>query len=202
MVNEVLRRLRNCSPDSSWKEKGIHITNFMNSMRCSGHSEKFRSIVVDLAVKRYEKELENHNKGIADLYRSKSERKRQVMSKGGKSSKDTWFRRKNEDEDDKQTTSVLKVPFTKGVLCQKINKTVKSSTAPHGTRTRVQEDGGTKLRDKLIKQDPFSKIKCFKPDCTTTKKSGCRCGYGETCFQANPNYVIILCDSLLVKKLE
>ena len=194
MVNEVLRRLRNCSPDSSWKEKGIHITNFMNSMKCSGHSEKFRSIVVDMAVKRYKKELENHNKGIADLYRSKSERKSQVMSKGGKSSKDTWFRRKKEGEDDKQTTSVLKVPFTKGVLCQKISETVKSLTAPRGTRTRVQEDGGTKLRDKLIKQDPFPKMKCFRPDCTTTKNQSAGVGCGETCFQANVNY-LITCDT-------
>ena len=88
-------------------------------------------------MKRYKKEQENYNKGIADLYSSKSERKRQVMSKGGKSSKDKWFRRKNRDEDEIQTTSVLKVPFTKGVLSQKINKTLKSSTAPHGTHTRV-----------------------------------------------------------------
>ena len=198
MVEEVLRRLRNCSPDSSWEEKGLHLTEFANSMKCSGHSEKFRCVVFGKAVSRYKKELENHKQGIEDMYRSRKERERQTRAKGGKASKDTWFktkknRMKNDNVSEMETTSVLKVPFTRGVLSGRIKETLRISTTPERICTRVQEGGGNKLRDQIIKPDPFPKDKCHRPDCRTVKRGGddkCK----ETCFQGNINYSIT-CDA-------
>ena len=121
MIEEILRRLRNCSPDSSWQEKGVHLTEFANSMKCSGHSETFRCIVFNKALARYKKELDNHNQGIKDLYRSRSDREEERKSKGGKSTKDNWFKKKKGtvNSNEGQTTSVLMVPYTSGVLTER-----------------------------------------------------------------------------------
>ena len=110
MVEEVLRRLRNCSPDSSWQERGSHLTEFAYSLRCSGYPEHFRKIVFNKAVARFEKELQAHQLGQVDLYRSREERARQLLERGGKSSKDSWFRKNKAGG--AQATGVLKVPYT------------------------------------------------------------------------------------------
>ena len=78
MTEEVLRRLRNCSPESTWEERGKHLTEFALSLKSSGHNEKFRVTVFRKAVARFEKELTNHNEGIADIYRSREERNKQT----------------------------------------------------------------------------------------------------------------------------
>ena len=50
MIEEVLRRLRNCSPGSSWEEKGKHLTEFALSLKSSGHGERFRVEVFNKAL--------------------------------------------------------------------------------------------------------------------------------------------------------
>ena len=197
MVEEILRRLRNCSPSSSWEEKGKHLTEFANCMKCSGHKEEFRRTVFNKAVARYRKELEDHVQGIKDIYRSKVDRRRDTKVKGGKASKDTWFRKKqtgNSVSDKAKTTSVLKVPFTAGALSGRLSETLKKTTAPEGISTRVQEGGGSKLKDQLVRLDPFPKDTCSRSDCSTTSKGNDRTGCRETCFQGNVNYSIT-CDT-------
>ena len=56
MVKEVLRRLRNCSPECTWEERGEHLTNFALTLKSSGHQEHFRQLVFEKAVARFEKE--------------------------------------------------------------------------------------------------------------------------------------------------
>ena len=67
MVEEVLRRLRNCSPECTWEERGKYLTEFAVALKSSGHSEHFRQVVFEKAVARFEKELANHHDGTADL---------------------------------------------------------------------------------------------------------------------------------------
>ena len=40
MVEEVLRRLRNCSPERTWEEKGRHLSEFAQSLKVSGLTQR------------------------------------------------------------------------------------------------------------------------------------------------------------------
>ena len=194
MVEEILRRLRNCSPSNGWEEKGKHLTDFANSMKCSGHQEEFRRTVFNKAVARYEKELENHIQGVKDIYRSKEERKIDTREKGGKASKDTWFRQAKRPGNRTKTTSVMKVPFTSGVLSSELSKSMKETTPIEGISTRIQESGGNRMKEQIIRPDPFSMERCSRNDCRTISKGKNATGCGETCFQGNVNYTIT-CDA-------
>ena len=191
MVEEVLRRLRNYDPESSWEERGKHLTMFASSMKSSGHTESFRRTVFSKAVSRFCKELDAHGTGEADIYRSREERNRQREMKGGKSTKDSWFR-KGDGED--RVTSVLRVPYTpRGELKGQVTTLLKANRAPSGLKTKVQEDGGSKLRFCLMKSDPFPRDNCQRSTCPLTRgEQECR----EQCFQAHCNYVILCqrCD--------
>ena len=193
MVEEVLRRLRNCSPECTWEERGEHLTNFALSLKSSGHQEHFRQLVFEKAVARFEKELLNHNQGTADLYRSRKERQRQTKAKGGKATKDSWFRLKKE-ADEERVTSVLSVPYTSGAkLLEKVRAVLDDCKSPAGIKIKAQEGGGSKLQHTLMRPDPFPRKKCHREDCPVILRDG-ECG--ETCFQNHVNYVItcVRCD--------
>ena len=192
MVEEVLRRLRNCDPDASWGERGAYLTSFAASMRASGHSEHFRRTVFTKAVDRFCKELEAHKSGQADLYRSRVEQAQQVAAKGGKTTRDNWFRRV--EDGGERVTSVLRVPYSRGgTLREQINESVKGLAMPKGLKTKIQEQGGSKLAFHLTKSDPFPRDSCGRSTCPITfGDRGCR----EQCYQAHSNYAILCsrCD--------
>ena len=191
MVQEVLRRLRNCDPEASWGERGGHLTSFAASMRASGHSEHFRRVVFQKAAARFSKELGAHLSGEADIYRSRVERERQVEARGGKATKDNWFRKVEGGE---RVTSVLRVPYTPGgELRDRVAKSLEGIAAPHGVKTKVQEQGGSKLAFCLTKSDPFPRDTCGRHTCPITRgNQECK----EQCYQAHSNYVVLCqrCD--------
>ena len=191
MVEEVLRRLRNCDPDASWGERGKHLTTFAASMMFSGHSEHFRRTVFNKAVHRFCLELDAHKAGVSDIYRSREERIRQLQAKGGKSTKDNWFRRVEGGE---RVTSVFRVPYTRGgELKERVAKSLKQNAAPKGIKTKVQESSGLQLKGSLMKSDPFPRDVCHRDGCPLTRGSRkCR----EQCFQSHCNYAILCsrCD--------
>ena len=135
--------------------------------------------------------MENHIQGVKDIYRSKEVRKIDTREKGGKASKDTWFRQGKKPGNRTKTTSVMKVPFTSGVLSSELSKSMKETTPIEGISTRIHESGGKRMKEQMIKPDPFSVERCSRSDCRTIsrRKNGC----GETCFQGNVNYTIT-CD--------
>ena len=186
LVEETLRRLRNCSPEEEWEERGRHLTEFAMSMKNSGHSEFFRNTVMSKAVERYKKELLKHQEGKEDIYRSREVRNEQVAKRGGKANKETWFRKCNSENE--KITSVLKVPFSNGLLKRNICKVVENCEDPEGTKTKIIEGEGSRLRDMLVQPDPFPKLKCARDDCQTKRKNGQDCR--ETCFQGHVNYTI------------
>ena len=151
------------------------------------HQEHFRTVVFTKAVARFEKELEAHKAGRADLYRSREERARQLQERGGKSTKDSWFRKTGAGGT--RTTSVLKVPYTPGgTLKQQMAKVLESKQAPDGISTRVQEGGGDKLQHALMRPDPFPRSECHRRQtCPITRgEKGCK----DNCYQGHVNYTI------------
>ena len=202
MVEECLRRLRNCSPESTWEERGKHLTEFALSLKCSGHTEHFRQTVFQKAVARFEKELANHNAGVSDLYRSREDRQRQLEERGGRTTKDSWFKQQGDQDGGEKITGVLKVPYmTGGALKKKAQQVLKDCKAPGGLVTRVQEGGGTKLQHSLMRSDPFPRERCHRPDCPVSQGDrGCR----DQCFQCHVNYTIkcVRCEEARINSIQ
>ena len=193
LVEEAMRRMRNCSPQMSWSEKGKFLSQFAAEMRNSGHAEHFRVTVMSKAVEKHRAELERHEAGT-DLYRSRKVRQEQAKQSGGKSSREDWFKKKGGSK----VTSVLKVPLTANQeLSKGIKSIVKDSKAPEGIVTRVQEANGEKLKFLLTKSDPFPRSECGRQRCPLSHgDEGCR----EQCYQSNCNYTIFCkrCDFKLM----
>ena len=181
MTQEVLRRLRNCSPESTWEQRGTHLTEFACSLKASGHEEAFRIEVFNKAVKKFKQELREHQCGRRDLYRSKDEKEREKHLKGGKATKDSWFKSISTKEGEK-VTSVFTVPYTGGKLGKSLQAQLDGWKRPKGVRVKVQEGGGEKLKNMLMRQDPFPKESCGRTDCPLGAK--CR----ERCYQGHVNY--------------
>ena len=183
LIQETIRRLRNCSPESSWENKGIHLTEFAQSLRASGYNERERRAMFDVAVRRYKQELEKHMKGEKDMYRSREMREEQKKKDGGKTDKGNWFKNRGKEK----TTSVMIVPYSGGVLAKEIQDRVKSCIQVEGVKTKIREGGGEKLIRRLMAADPFPRAKCFREDCPVivTGKEGCQ----ETCFQQHATYI-------------
>ena len=181
MVQEVLRRLRNCSPESSWEERGEHLTEFARSLKASGHSEEFRKEVFRKAIRKFKRELQKHQSGKRDMYRPREQRVKEREESGGKSTNDSWFKDMKTTGGEK-VTSVFKVPFTGGKLEREVQETLKRWDKPEGIRMKVQEGGGRKLKDVLTKQDPFPRKSCEREQCPIGKE--CQ----ERCYQDHVNY--------------
>ena len=188
LIEEVMRRLRNCSPELTWKEKGKFLTEYAREMKNSGHSEEFRIEVIHRAVEKYKKILNAHLNGEKQMYRSKEERNAEIAAKGGKARKDSWFRKKRQNNtDERKITSVLRVPYTRGKMKKMIDRTLETSSRPDGTHAIAHEDSGDKLLHQLVRPDPFPADSCGRQQCRTVKKTiDGKCE--NTCWQQHTNY--------------
>ena len=115
LIEEVTRRLRNCTPEMDWTSKGKFLTEYAKEMKNSGHDERFRTEIMERAVGKYKKMLDEHERGVKCMYRTREERQTEIEKRGGKAGKDSWFRKKNDNQREKRT-SVLRVPYTGGEL--------------------------------------------------------------------------------------
>ena len=111
------------------------------------------------------------------------------MKIGGKNNRESWYKRKdNEHKNKKTSTSILRTPFTnKSMLKTLTQQKIETMKAPQGTKTVIVEGGGSKLKNILVKPDPFSKESCDREDCTLKE---CR----DRCYQAHVNYNIVCKD--------
>ena len=91
LVEEGLRRLRNCSPELLWAKKIKFLNMFSSELSYSGHTESFRMTVLKRVVGRYKVELSNHLEGKVKMFRTREERE-QCKERKRKNQKDTWFR--------------------------------------------------------------------------------------------------------------
>ena len=129
----------------------------------------------------------------------REEREREYKKRGGRSTSDSWFRKKKTNKTE-TTTSILRVPFTKGKLKRNIDKTIKEMKTPRGTKTVAQEDSGEKLLYKLVRSDPFPVGDCNREGCKTVVK-GVERGCKGTCWQQHVNYTIV-CKECEIERRE
>ena len=72
LVQEVVRRMRNCDRGTEVEEIGEVLNKFSQKMRDSGYEEKMRREVVDAGVKVYREQLRKDESGERLLYRRRN----------------------------------------------------------------------------------------------------------------------------------
>ena len=179
LLEEGIRRLRNCSPELDWSIKAYFLNRFSSDMRYSGHSQDFRRTILKRIVARYLTEVSNHLEEKTRMYRSREERIKMKEESRISSLKDTWFRTGG-------YTSTLTVPATpNGLLAEQVRRNLEMGRQPAQTKTKVLEDGGRSVRGGLVRSDQFPREKCDRKDCQL-------CLQGETkgvqCDRENIGY--------------
>ena len=125
------------------------------------------------------------------MYRSRAEREKMYEKEGGKDNKkDSWFRKKRGKDGKQVVTSILRVPYTGGDLREKMNEILRATGTPEGTKTVAQEDSGIKLKDMLVRPDPFPMETCGRNDCQTVTGRNETGQCKNTCWQQHINYTV------------
>ena len=62
LVEEGMRRMRNCSPDAPWKTITPHLEKFAWKMMVSGYPQSYRGTIIRLAVEKFRKSRETPDK--------------------------------------------------------------------------------------------------------------------------------------------
>ena len=82
LLEEGLRRLRNCSPELEWDKKVKFLNQFSSDLKRSGHLTSFRRTILTRVVLKYKTYLTNHVEGKKCLYRTGVERQQQKERRG------------------------------------------------------------------------------------------------------------------------
>ena len=198
LVEEAMRRLRNCSPQQPWHVKADHLTTLALEMQTAGHKEHFRETVLSKAANKYKKELAAHMNGTKDMYRSRKTRELELEAKGGKSDKSDWMKRMGSG-----CTTTLKLPGTKnGQLMKDVESQLRSCPRPDGTKEKVVEESGRMVRHEICPSDPFPRQRCHRANCVPdNSKEG---GVKGQCYASNCNYLFKCrrCEVELADKLQ
>ena len=178
LTQEGLRILRNTKIELGEEVRIGHLNKFMIKMKKSGYNQKFRTEIVDSAMKAFDIMIENDRKGIKPLFRDRTwkseERRTEKQNK-----KRNWFRTENN-----KYKSVLFVPPTPGSqLAKELQSRENELNKYNEERIKIVESGGVKIEELLTKKNPFKKSKCGETKC-------------PLCMSKNPDETIeILCNT-------
>ena len=151
------------------------VSYYVRRMSYCGYEDKFRYMVVRMAVARHKKRLERwkEGKGMFDDRRSEDERRETSARK-----RRDWYK------SDGKYDSVMFVQPTEG---SELKKRIQQIAKRNNVKVKVVEKAGLTVKKVLQKSNPFGKVKCHREDCEVCKfgKPGdCRtrgCGYQLMC---------------------
>ena len=184
LTQECLRRLRNTKIELGPEVQNEYLNEFMLKLKNSGYDQKFRAEILDSAMKAFNKMIDDDKNNKKPLYRSRTwnfeERKILKLNK-----KQNWW---NSDKSEVCYKSVLFVPPTPGgALSKELRKREEELNKNNKERIKIVEKGGIKLKDMLIKKDPFKKSKCLEKSCPM-------CSNSEV-LEPSPEEVKISCNT-------
>ena len=157
LTQEAIRRLKNTSQSLGAEIQNSHLNIFMKKLKLSGYDEKFRGEIVKSAKKAYDAMVLKDQNGTKPLFRNR----KQIEEDKRLSSKVKWFNKKG-----KCHNTVLFVPPTpNGELAKLIQKREEELNKYSKLSIKVVEKGGVKLKDLLVKKDPFKKPNCTSKLC-------------------------------------
>ena len=128
---------------------------------------KYREEILDSAQKAFMKMKNDDEKGIKPLFRNREwnavERKQNKEKK-----RVNWY--KNTENKEIEYKTVLFVPVTKGGgLAKELKQREEELNKFNKERIKIVESGGVKIKDFLIKKDPFEKLKRDEKKCLICK---------------------------------
>ena len=182
LTQELMRRLRNTKKELSCQRKQQIITNFMQILRNSGYSEKFRTEILRSALNGYNKILEADISGEKPLYRPKEWK-----------SSARWLEKRRKARcwlGDKYKSCIF-VPPTPNSELRKLMQNKEEEMRPGGREgwpIKMIETAGKTLEKSLVKRDPFNGNQCGDKSCipanNKNNKISCRrnnIGYRISC---------------------
>ena len=160
LTQECLRRLRNTKIELGKDIQVKHLNNFMLDLKNSGYSAKYRTEILDSALLAFEKMINDDKAGIKPLFRDR-EWNKEERSKNKKDRKVNWYKTGKIEY-----KSILFVPVTKGgQLAKEIRKREEELNRYSEERIKIIEGGGVKIKDFLVKKDPFPTMECEMKKC-------------------------------------
>lgn len=162
LTQECLRRLRNTKVELGPEIQKKHLDLFMLKLKNSNYSEKFRTEVLDSALKAFKKMQEDDINGTKPMYRNRNWNAEERKSKK-KEKKLNWWNSKNSKI---HYTSVLFVtPTPGGTLAKELRQREEELNRHSHERVKIVEKGGLKIKDILGTKKPFKNSKCTQKDC-------------------------------------
>ena len=137
-------------------------------MKISGYSHKFRIECLLSAKNAFKVLTERQISDGSPMYRTRDEMVEAKLKKN-RSSSDWW---KAPDTISKQFTSVLFVPPTPGgELAKRLKKRETELNFGNKMNIKIIEKGGIKIKNILVKKDPFPALKCNEKNCPFCNES-------------------------------
>ena len=134
-------------------------------MAASDHSEKFKEKVVNDAVRKYEKLIEDDRNGVRKLYRNKCEIIESRIRNKTKRSKSGWFTSRG-------NTAILRVQYTpSSILASRIRKRIQSDPDLRDMGVLVSEKNGTQIKSVANFVEPHKEDYCSRHDCFVCKSA-------------------------------
>ena len=187
LTQEGLRRLRNTKKELGQEVQIKYLNLFMLNLKKSGYDKKFRKEILDSVLKAHKKMVEDDEKGIKPLYRSRhwnAEERKMLKSKKIKN----WWNTANSKI---QYKSVLFVtPTPGGVLMKDVQRREAELNKNDKERVKIVEKGGLKMKNMLCAKNPFKKEKCQQKTCPLcTRSQFVDVSEGEVKVECNTNNV-------------
>ena len=137
-------------------------------MKISGYSQKFRTECLLSAKNAYKILLEKEKSEGSPLFRTREEMIAAKLKKN-RASSDWW---KSSTNVSKQFTSVLFVPPTPGgELAKRLKKRESELNSGHKMNIKIVEKGGIKVKNILVRKDPFPPLRCSESNCPFCNQS-------------------------------
>ena len=178
LVNEVVRRLRNCHKGIPEKETRGILEKFSRKMRRSGHKEKMRREVIDAGVKIHAEQVEKDEAGEKTM--AKEEKKK----RGGNKQRD-WYKKKKGGNKKEKVEAVMMVPYTPG---SQLLRKFKEITQRNKMNIKFVEKGGYSVQNLLEESDPFRPPTCGRERCQPCAAAG---GRNSKCDSRGGAYEIV-----------
>jgi hypothetical protein len=162
LVQETVRRMRNCCSRIPEEEKDEIIQKFVLKMRRSGYKGRYRQRVLIAAKGIMDQKRKDDSEGRIPLYRSKeyeSRNRRLIKEK----KKINWYNGKNTKEKFYMAPLIVD-PTPDGKLREELQKICKEHGEEGGMWIKVVERGGDKIKN-ICRSNPTGSKECGRMTC-------------------------------------
>ena len=177
-VQEVVRRLLNCSARLNWDTEVVPVLrDYMVRMMHAGYTEMTRKLTLTHALAILNKLRAEDQDGTRPLYRPRNWNKEERR-------KDKKRKRHNWSTKGGHIAPIFVPPTPNGELAKKLRE-IAEKEVDAGVKFKIVETGGSSIKSQLQKPNPTASPGCEEPDCLPCKNGR---GTGGNCRQSNVEY--------------